>query len=1757
MDAPNRQTKQDFDEADVLALVEAMWRVVLSSSADLEVQVRSAQLLSDLMSLNKHRLSGLTVQWRPIYKLVSQLLANPPTRTIEGSGMGVSRILFASRLAETSRRFFPQEACGEIWDMLRPVLQPHSGCSNADRYEALGWLVTMTPTHGINILDPAFVNSMVCEWVECWRSLPVGTEWSNLWLALFARLAKHDTTGLICWGPHLPHLFTQILAVYVVPVGSSSGANPVTRSVTSRKVLFLAHTPMSSEADSSAKLMLHLLKTVPPQASNSAQDAGIVSSSSSSSSHCEDALSRFEQLEELLESYAHPSNTGTWCRAITSLIKVMVRTLMKQLATQHDAPSTPVIVPGAGGPLHAQHQRRVAVLSDATMTRIVHAIVRLAGRAQFSKMTHMSDAACTALGQLAYLEPQLVMPLVVQRFRCALDTATAMHQLASSVTTLALCVRPMLLTRWDEGGEEGTTAAMIAEAMMSVLPGIDANDEAKTAAVFRFYSAVLASLPCLPTPGDPDFETTPATATSGMVTPAYRLPLYVEEWAEEVVSRVLALLQNLDSGLSHRGSDEAAQGEAASGSGFMDHDPMALTQMINFLFRKLPMPVSQRLVRMIGTFVAGSSLEGTEWGELCGIAACACKFHPAVMMEALVQPLMKRLEEELPVEGPALYADLSAAHDSALKCHLEMLRSVSCAYEPEMLLPLLPRLQALAARSLGTGSRAVHQEGALLLGCTAGVLVRNFVPTSIAGSPPCAPLLPCGAEAWVDKQGRGGAPLQWGYASPAHIAAAEGLLSSQLLDAVAQITVLCSTTTATASAEPAAAVAAPGAGSGAAATAAAHKKGSHAVKLRLHAEIARVRGMLTGLQSMLPDYESLTIQPGSGGGGVPVSIVGTLGPKIGQPGVRETISQGMALACRHLSGGQDPESLLLLLDCIHDLMCNGCWEYTAAHVEKSSTRALTRALTEPEVAGRYLPPGTPWGKRTPWGLAASRVFHHYSWRVSQAAFRSFATLTLPPSSGSFRLIPDPHRSHPHPQRQHHTVPAGCSHAGLNKMVSPVLAGRCRTASRRVGPRGVRQPSGTAVRSAPSDVSKDAPELASVEVLPPVFLDLLREVVACSMHPVDTVQRTACTVVEACLTRFPILAAVCLPPFLAGLANLPPLPSSQETPSTSTTSATATERGTARTSSISTTYAQLEDAAVNAVVVAAPIGTAGAAAAQPAARSAAVAAAIAAAVAAAGGPAAAAAAQQQQRQQRALLPCLQLPFLTLHPMTAVAAAGAPPTTNGSESERLGKVLGATRAISKLLPFWRRMSRDPATMAALFHALLASRVHNQSIPQAAISKLLAWLASRFSSPPALTHASPEHGHLSETLLALAKPGAMRGATWRSTVVANVLLGMLLPPAGQGAAAAAAAAHLVTLMESDLPAMRRLALAGLCRHLSAIHECGAVNQQLTAIVGDYISSEGVGHRLASSLALDHTHLDAQDSKLGGGTPAGSGGVMSMLQKMMGGSVEEAVITMTEGTEGRLYQWQTWPSVDSVAVRAGLFLITHAQLIHMVSLTAPHAALAAFRPVLTQLLALDKMQVHNTHDKAQQAACAEIMAGLLSSGAAFVEPTDGGSSGSSWLLPLLEGALRTSTLEMADCWAVAVRFAVKGLLDEAVPSRSSPHPSLKPAASPTPAANSQLLPHSALLAGLQSLLDIVLQPLNTPTTLATPVTISPTCTPAASAMSEEASPADNTAAAAAAGVGGVEGTVVSVAVLASGCCASKVRVAPHSGNGFEEGVC
>eukprot|EP00959_Pyramimonas_sp_CCMP1952_P412844 8651209-Pyramimonas_sp.AAC.1 len=87
------------------------------------------------------------------------------------------------------------------------------------------------------------------------------------------------------------------------------------------------------------------------------------------------------------------------------------------------------------------------------------------------------------MGVLAYIEPKLVLPLVVSRLDEALETVTATHQLVAAMDALAACVRPLLLHPGALG--DVPMDAMLAQALMATLPGIDANDPPKTLATLK------------------------------------------------------------------------------------------------------------------------------------------------------------------------------------------------------------------------------------------------------------------------------------------------------------------------------------------------------------------------------------------------------------------------------------------------------------------------------------------------------------------------------------------------------------------------------------------------------------------------------------------------------------------------------------------------------------------------------------------------------------------------------------------------------------------------------------------------------------------------------------------------------------------------------------------------------------------------------------------------------------------------------------------------------------------------------------------------------------------------------------------------------------------------------------------------------------------------------------------------------------------------------------------------------------------------
>ena len=91
---------------------------------------------------------------------------------------------------------------------------------------------------------------------------------------------------------------------------------------------------------------------------------------------------------------------------------------------------------------------------------------------------------------------------------------------------------------------------MMAQALMSTLPGLDANDPPKTLATLKLYTCVLSSVHRLCDPAE--------------VEQPSALDLCFGEWVEQLLERLFTLFSNLDSQPTHA----AADGHA----GAQDHD---------------------------------------------------------------------------------------------------------------------------------------------------------------------------------------------------------------------------------------------------------------------------------------------------------------------------------------------------------------------------------------------------------------------------------------------------------------------------------------------------------------------------------------------------------------------------------------------------------------------------------------------------------------------------------------------------------------------------------------------------------------------------------------------------------------------------------------------------------------------------------------------------------------------------------------------------------------------------------------------------------------------------------------------------------------------------------------------------------------------------------------------------------------------------------------------------------------------------------
>ena len=75
-------------------------------------------------------------------------------------------------------------------------------------------------------------------------------------------------------------------------------------------------------------------------------------------------------------------------------------------------------------------------LGETERSVFVKAMLRLIDRGQYSKTPSMASTAANAASALAFVEPYVVLPLVVSRFYSALDTVSQLMHFESNLSSI-------------------------------------------------------------------------------------------------------------------------------------------------------------------------------------------------------------------------------------------------------------------------------------------------------------------------------------------------------------------------------------------------------------------------------------------------------------------------------------------------------------------------------------------------------------------------------------------------------------------------------------------------------------------------------------------------------------------------------------------------------------------------------------------------------------------------------------------------------------------------------------------------------------------------------------------------------------------------------------------------------------------------------------------------------------------------------------------------------------------------------------------------------------------------------------------------------------------------------------------------------------------------------------------------------------------------------------------------------------------------
>ncbi|CAG8507014.1 6948_t:CDS:10 [Ambispora gerdemannii] len=408
----------------------------------------------------------LTLPWKPLFEIIDRtFFPKNRQKTLISESKQIKSIV---RLVDYAQRFFPPETSEEI---LKKILPIYNANSLGDAFVVQAYLVHFLPTR-----PSADGEYLATKWLSTifslWYLIPGSLIYQTEFLDLVARVAE-DNVMMDLNDPNMIGVFTkdQVRTVFAtgskmmdIPVGSAnSGSGRGTPIVGwASKVDMRAGSAMllRKKGDKFKMMAKFIVFTMFPQPDDPSKES---------------SLNHLANLIQATESYYHPSNFGRWTFSIVRFLQFLGYEFLKRWRDEQKPECT------------TPSYRRLTTEIRHEFVLILRNVTFLS---MFGKDALSIGASHAALKYLAWLEPTLIFPSLLERVYPSLETLTETHRTTSSISALSLLAIPLFSrVHYPAGGKH------LAPLLNLVIPGIDMNDPIKTISSLIFITHAVMGVP--------------------------------------------------------------------------------------------------------------------------------------------------------------------------------------------------------------------------------------------------------------------------------------------------------------------------------------------------------------------------------------------------------------------------------------------------------------------------------------------------------------------------------------------------------------------------------------------------------------------------------------------------------------------------------------------------------------------------------------------------------------------------------------------------------------------------------------------------------------------------------------------------------------------------------------------------------------------------------------------------------------------------------------------------------------------------------------------------------------------------------------------------------------------------------------------------------------------------------------------------------------------------------------------------------------